>query len=216
MWFFITPNVCVNFFLEQFIEQQMVELQDSIRTFTPLILSNMLYDTILETHHVWILSCFGLRVNTWFITWLIFLTFWLSSPILHNALDVPWITRSFNYSLPWCVCTHPINLMGIHLLCCTHDNKHTRTHDIVHNTFATFAWDASFHVGQEQLHVDHLIKFKSSYCQVGIVFTKDGFHTLIDIVICDPMSSELFFCSCTIQGFPTSNVAQAKERNYCD
>jgi len=106
--------------------------------------------------------------------------------------------------------------MGIHLLRCTHGNKHTRTHDIVRNIFATIAWDDNFHVGQEQLHVDPLFKFKSSCCQVDIVFTKDGFHTLIDIVIGDPMNSNLFFWSCIIQGFPTSNVAQAKERSYHD
>jgi len=40
-------------------------------------------------------------------------------------------------SLPLCVCTHPINPMGIHILCCTHGNEHTRTHDAIHDTFAT-------------------------------------------------------------------------------
>jgi hypothetical protein len=114
--------------------------------------------------------------------------------------------------------THPIDFIGIHLLCCTHGNKHIGTHDIVCNTFATIAWNASFHVGREQLHVDPLIKFNSSCCQVEIVFTKDGFHTLIDIdiVIGGPMHMDLFIWSCTIQGFPTSDVAQAKEKSYYD
>jgi hypothetical protein len=106
--------------------------------------------------------------------------------------------------------------MGIHLLRCTHGNKHIGTHDIVHDTFSTIAWEASFHVGQEQLNVDPLIKFKSSCCQVNIVFIEDGFHTLIDIVVGDPMSANLFFWSCTTHGFPSSYADQAKEKSYHD
>jgi hypothetical protein len=60
---------------------------------------------------------------------IIFLSFF------HNALDVAWITTSFNCkSLPMCV-THPINPMGIHLLRCAHGNKRTSTHDAIHDTF---------------------------------------------------------------------------------
>jgi hypothetical protein len=51
------------------------------------------------------------------------------------------------------VCTHPIDFMGIHLLCCVHGNECTGTHDAICDTFATIARDANFHVGQKQLHV---------------------------------------------------------------
>jgi len=42
--------------------------------------------------------------------------------------------------------------MGIHLLPCVHGNKHTKTHDAIHNTFATIARDVGFHVGGEKIH----------------------------------------------------------------
>jgi hypothetical protein len=84
------------------------------------------------------------------LIWLVFLTFWLFSPIFSTMF---WMQLGLLHllitSVPWCVCTHPINPMGIHLLRCTRGNKHTRTHDIVRDTFATIAWDASFHVGRE-------------------------------------------------------------------
>ncbi len=41
--------------------------------------------------------------------------------------------------LPQCVCTYPIDLMGIHLLCYAHSNEHKRTHDLVRDTFVAIA-----------------------------------------------------------------------------
>jgi hypothetical protein len=49
---------------------------------------------------------------------------------------------------PQCVHTHPIDLMGIHLLRYTHDKERKGTHDVVRDTFVTIVQDASFHVGQ--------------------------------------------------------------------
>jgi hypothetical protein len=46
------------------------------------------------------------------------------------------------------------------------------------------------------------------------VFTKDGIHTLANIVIIDPTRVDLFLQSCTIQGLATFDAAQAKEKNY--
>jgi hypothetical protein len=46
-----------------------------------------------------------------------------------------------------CVCMHPIDPMGIHLLCCAHGNERIGTHDVICDTFATIARDAGFHVG---------------------------------------------------------------------
>jgi hypothetical protein len=53
-------------------------------------------------------------------------------------------------SILQCVCTHPIDSMGIHLLCCAHGNKRIGTHDAICNNFATIMWDVSFHVGRKQ------------------------------------------------------------------
>jgi hypothetical protein len=43
---------------------------------------------------------------------------------------------------------------------------------------------------------------------------KDGIRTLVDVVIVDPIQTDLFFGSCTTQGFVTSNAIQAKEKSY--
>ncbi len=41
------------------------------------------------------------------------------------------VTHPSITSILRCVCTHPIDLMGIHLLCCAHGNKHIGTHDVI-------------------------------------------------------------------------------------
>jgi hypothetical protein len=46
-----------------------------------------------------------------------------------------------------CVCTHPINPMGIHLLQCVHSNERTKTHNVIHDTFAIIVQDVYFHLG---------------------------------------------------------------------
>jgi hypothetical protein len=51
--------------------------------------------------------------------------------------------------IPRCVCTHPIDPMGIHLLRCVHNNERTRTHDAIHDTFAAIAQNVGFHMGRK-------------------------------------------------------------------
>ncbi len=46
------------------------------------------------------------------------------------------------------------------------------------------------------------------------MLTKDGIHTLTNVVIADPTQVDLFPRSCATQGFSTLDVAQAKERSY--
>jgi len=69
--------------------------------------------------------------------------------VLRTQLKLPHLSI---VNLPQCVCTHPIDPMGIHLLCCAHGNECMGTHDAIHNTFATIARDVGFHMGQAQLH----------------------------------------------------------------
>jgi hypothetical protein len=203
---------------EQFIEQQMVQLQNSIleclhyHTF-----SDMLSNMIFETHHVQILLCFGLGAIAWFTTQLIFPTFRLSSLVFSTTLWM-WLGLP-NLSIvciPWCVCTHPIGPIGVHLLCCTHGNRHMGTHDAIHDTFASIVGNVNFHVRWKRLHVFPSTMFNSSCQWVKIVLTKDDIHTLIDVFIANPMWADWHPKSCATQEFLASNVAQAKEKNYCD
>jgi hypothetical protein len=88
------------------------------------------------------------------------------------------------------------------------------TYDVVHETFDTIVQDVGFQMGREQLHVFLLIMFNSSHWRVDIVLTKDGIYTLTNVVIVDPMWTNLLSWSCTIKRFIAFDVTQAKEMNF--
>ncbi len=89
-----------------------------------------------------------------------------------------------------------------YLLHCPHGNEHTRTHDVIHDTFANIARDVGFHMGQEQLHEFFSTTFNLSYRQVDIVLTKDSILTLVEIVIIDPMRVDLLPDLAQLKDFP--------------
>jgi len=66
----LPPPIRMCFLLfEQFIKQQMVQLQYSIsKRLHHHTFSNMFSDKISEAHHAQILSCFGPRTGAWLIT----------------------------------------------------------------------------------------------------------------------------------------------------
>jgi hypothetical protein len=184
---------------------------------TPSTLSNMIFDGIFEAHHAQILSCFGPGVGAWFIVRPIFLGWQLVFPIFSTTF---WIQLQLPHpsivSIFQCVCTHPIDPIGIHLLHCVHVNECIKTYDTVCDTFAAIVYDVGFHMGWEQLHALLLNTFNSSHQRVDIVLIKDDTCTLVDIVVIDPTWVDLFFRSCTTQRFVTSDAAQTKEWNYCE
>jgi hypothetical protein len=111
-----------------------------------------------------------------------------------------------------CVCTHPIDPMGIHLLRYAHGNECTRPHDVICNTFAAIARDGGFHVRREQLHALFSTTFNSLCQWVNVVITKDGIRTVADVIIADPTWANLLHRSCVTQ--VASDTTQAKEKNY--
>jgi hypothetical protein len=119
-------------------------------------------------------------------------------------------------NIPQCVCTHPIDPMGIHLLDCVNGNKRIGAHDAIHDTFATIAWDVGFYEGWKLLHVLLSTTFNFFHWRINILLTKDGIRTLVGVVIADPTWIYLLPQSCATQGFATSNVVQTKERSYCN
>jgi hypothetical protein len=118
--------------------------------------------------------------------------------------------------LPQCVCTHPINPMDIHFLCCAHGNECMGTHDAVCDTFVAITWNVGFHIcGTKTTTCVSFNHSHSYHRQVDIVFTKDGICTLTNVVIIDSMCANPLLQSCTTQGFATSiNATQDKERSY--
>jgi hypothetical protein len=114
------------------------------------------------------------------------------------------------------MCTHPINLMGIHLLHCAHGNKHTRTQDVICKTFVIITRDVGYHVGWEQFHA-FLSNLLNLFCWwINIMFTKDGIRTLIDFLIDDLMWVDLVPQFYATQRFVVFKVVEAKEQNYHD
>jgi hypothetical protein len=172
----------------------MVQFQDSISKFlNHYTLFNMFFDETFEAHYAWILSCYGPRVSAWLTSQLIFLTFWLFSLIFYTTFCIQFtLPHPSIASIPRCVCTHPINPIGIHFLCFAHGNECIGTHDIIRDIFVAIARDASFHVGREQLHALPSITLNPFRQQINIVFNKDGIRTLTNCH-CRPSASEFTF-----------------------
>jgi len=145
------------------------------------------------------------------------LTFWLSSPSFSTTFQM-WLglPHPSIACIPWCMCTHPINVTSLHILCCAHGNEHMSTHDVVHDTFVAIAWDANFHVGQEQLHLIFSTSFHSFCRWIDVVFTKNGICILINVVIANPTQADLFWWSCATWRFIAFKIVQAKKRSYDD
>jgi hypothetical protein len=69
-------------------------------------------------------------------------------------------------------------------------------------------------MGLKQLHALLSTMFNSSNPHVDIVLTKNGIHTLVNIVIVNPTRADLLLQSCATQGFNTFDVVQTKNRSY--
>jgi len=118
MWSFSAPNPCMSFSIWTIHRATNGSTSRfHLKVSTPSYpLNNMLSNEIFKAHHAQILSCFSPRVGTWFIVRLVFPAFQLFFPIFSIAhqtrlgLPHPSILGIF-----WCICTHPIGPMGIHL-----------------------------------------------------------------------------------------------------
>ncbi len=114
------------------------------------------------------------------------------------------------------MCTHPINPMGIHFLCCVHGNECIGTHDVVRNTFIAIVRDVGFHMGWKQLHALLSITF-NSFLLTSWHYVYQKWHShLGQCYHCQPNASEFISSICTTQGFDVFDATQAKERIYCD
>jgi hypothetical protein len=162
---------------KQLIGQQVVHFQDYILKCLHLhTLSRMFFNGTFEAHRVQILSCSGPKASIWFIVRPVFPTFRLFSPIfcsaLHMQLGLP---HPSIVSILRCVCTHPIDPIGIHFLRCAHGNKCIGTHDAIHDTFAPLhemlvsTWDENNYMHFLQPHSIPFIN-ESTLCLPKMAF----------------------------------------------
>jgi hypothetical protein len=151
MWSSTTPNLCVSSSIwTTHRATNGLTSRFHLKVSTPSYLFQHALQQTSEAYYALILSCFGPRASTWLTARLIFPTFQLSSPVfcttLHMRLGLPHPSITNIYQ---CVCTHPIDPMGIHLLCCAHGNERIRTHNAICDTFVAITQNVSFHVGRK-------------------------------------------------------------------
>jgi hypothetical protein len=116
--------------------------------------------------------------------------------------------------LTHCVCTHLIDLLGIHLLQCSCGNEHIGTHDTFHDVLHPLQRNLVFHVIQEQLHVLFSPTLQTARCNANVVLSKDGSKTLAKIVIANPTHVDFLDLAFFTQGFARSKVVETKEQSY--
>jgi hypothetical protein len=110
-----------------------------------------------------------------------------------------------------CVCTHPIDPLGIHLLWCSHG-----LNALGHITQFLTSWhpfkEVGFHVVQEQLHILPSTMLQTSKQCVNIVLFKYEVQTLVDIFITIP-PMQIFWLTHDLPRM-TLEIAQTKEKGY--
>jgi hypothetical protein len=62
---------------------------------------------------------------------------------LHTWLN---LSHPLALGLSHCICGQLLNLMGFHLLRCTHGKERMASHDVMWNAFTYIARDARFHI----------------------------------------------------------------------
>jgi hypothetical protein len=67
----------------------------------------------------------------------------------------------------WCVCTHPIDPMGIHFLRYVHGNEHMRIHDAIYDIFATITLMLAF-MSDRQIYFLNLVQLKCHNPSFGL------------------------------------------------
>ncbi len=130
----------------------------------------------------------GLGAHTWLVTRPTTPTFHLSSAHflieLNTRLGLPHPTMAH---LSWCYCGHTIDNLGTHLLRCPCGNECTTIHNTFQNIVATIALENGTHVQREVSHIfpRHIPR------QVDIFITKKIICTLMDIVVVDPIRTNM-------------------------
>ncbi|CAM6102357.1 unnamed protein product [Calypogeia fissa] len=113
-----------------------------------------------------------------------------------------------------CVCGHPLDPVGIHILRCSHGSERTATHDDIHDVLAAITRDAGYHVSTEQTHVLLAVDGIPDRRRADIVFSRAGVRALADVVVADPTGASMVSSAAHIPGHATSHTARLKEETY--
>ncbi len=141
-----------------------------------------------DSHHARLKFCIGSKASVWFFAHLIIPPFHLAynvfSFVLHTKLG---LHHSLTLRVIHWICGQPLHLVRTHLFYCSHGAEWIASHDTIQNAFASIVKNARFHVSCEQTHVLPPPSLQFSCRQVDIVLSTNGIHTLVDVVIVDPI-----------------------------
>ncbi|CAM6103962.1 unnamed protein product [Calypogeia fissa] len=115
---------------------------------------------------------------------------------------------------PSCVCGHPLDPIGTHILRCGHGSERTATHDDLRDVLAAIARDAGYHVSTEQTHVLSAVDGILDTRRADIVFLRAGVRALADVVVADPTGASMVSSAAHIPGHAASHAARLKEEAY--
>ncbi len=98
--------------------------------------------------------CVGPSVDTWLSIHPIIIFFYLTLDVFSIVLRTKLgLSHPLVLEESHCIYNQPLDLIGIHLLHCTHVGARMVLHDIVRNVFTTIAKNATFHISQNKTHV---------------------------------------------------------------
>jgi len=100
----------------------------------------------------------------------------IPNPLFYNITYLFWI---------WC--GHAIDYLSTHLLWCPYESEHTTAHDTFRVIIIVIVLENGTHVQRE---VSHLLLHHNQR-QVDILIIKDGFWTLMDVVIADVIHTNM-------------------------
>jgi hypothetical protein len=103
--------------------------------------------------------------------------------------------------------------MGIHLFCCAHGGERTTCHDVVRDVFASITREVKFHILREQTFF-HCLIFNLHVGESTLLVY--GIQMLVDIIIVDPIRTNLVSQTTLFHGVILTITTQAKDGLYGD
>ncbi len=151
---------CVPLF-GQFVKKGINWLQENIsKKLHDHSFSNIISKMIFNFHHTHLKSCVGPRVSTWLFVHLVILSFHLALDVFCSMLCIRLgLPHPLTLGLIHYICGQPLNLVGTHLLCCSHGREWIASHNVVQDIYTSIVKDTWFHVSKPMSFYYSLFKF---------------------------------------------------------
>jgi len=134
------------------------------------------------------------------------------SPFVFNTTYLSWLTTSYGCHLLECRYGHTIDNLNTHLLWCLCGNEHIIAHDTFQDTLVAITCRNGAHVQKE---VSHLF-LHHTWQQVDILIFINDFQTLMDIIIANPIHTDMVQQTSTTTAHVAIMVVQEKTWSYAE